>query len=199
MSSVSFRQEDAIDIDAALKSDNHLKILLGFTALRDFIRQNEEKKTEVNELNPRLRRSKTFMLEEVIQGKGAAMLTALGRTPRPEVEYHSMGFDTYLELIQFAFSHSKLVEENTVSILIRNLNELLCQDMLQEDDESSDLEQLYWGKLIKIVEDDPNTGAEFLNKLNLWNTICLRANSQVRLNIRLTHCFSYIILHAACN
>ena len=61
-----------------------------------------------------------------------------------------MGFETYLELIKFAFNNPKLVDENTIDLLISNLNVFLCQDYLSED---SNLEELYWEKLLKIIED----------------------------------------------
>lgn len=109
ISSVSFMQEDAVDIDSALESNNHMKVLLGFTAMRDFIRKSGKNLTSAIDFNSELRHGKNFEFEETIRGKGVAMLNALSKAPRPEVEYHSMGFDTFLELIRFAFSNPKLV------------------------------------------------------------------------------------------
>ena len=109
ISSVNLMQEDAVNIDSALESNNHFKVLLGFTAMRDFIRKSGKNLTSAIDFNSELRHGKNFEFEEAIRGKDVAMLNALSKAPRPEVEYHSMGFDTYLELIRFAFSNPKLV------------------------------------------------------------------------------------------
>ena len=63
-----------------------------------------------------------------------------------------------------------------------------------------DLEELYWSKLVKKIEDDPAQGVDFIFKVKLWKTICTRAYSNnERLSNGLAYSFSYIILHAACN
>ena len=55
------------------------------------------------------------------------------------------------------------------------MNELLGLD---EVTIVHDLEELYWDKLVKIMEDDPREGVEFIYKINLWRTICTRAYRQ---------------------
>ena len=65
------------------------------------------------------------MLEEVIEGQGVAIKNALGREPQPEVDYHSMGFDVFIELIQFGLNNPKVIQAATTNSFIQNLNELL--------------------------------------------------------------------------
>ena len=137
------------------------------------------------------------MVEQVIADLGATIKTALSRTPLPEYEYHSVGFDIFIELIQFAFDNPFIVEQATTDSYIENLNELFC---LEEVIIVHDLEELYWSRLVKKIEDNPVQGVDFIYKVNLWRTICTRAyNTKDRLNNRIAYSFSYIILHAACN
>ena len=73
---------------------------MGFKALRDYIRQAKQSdQTKVAETNKMLRRSRTFMIGQVISGIGGLIKEALSRTPLPEFEYHSEGFDIFVELI----------------------------------------------------------------------------------------------------
>ena len=137
------------------------------------------------------------MVEQVIADLGVSIKTALSRTPLPEYEYHSVGFDIFIELIQFAFDNPFIVEQATTDSYIDNLNELLC---LEEVIIVHDLEELFWSRLAKKIEDNPVQGVDFIYKVNLWRTICTRAyNTKYRLNNIIAYSFSYIILHAACN
>ena len=137
------------------------------------------------------------MVEQIIADLGVPIKMALSRTPLPEYEYHSVGFDIFIELIQFAFDNPFFVEQATTDSYIDHLNSLLC---LEEVMIVHDLEELYWSKLVKKIEDNPAQGVDFIYKINLWRTICTRAyNSKIRLNNRIAYSFSYIILHAACN
>ena len=151
----------------------------------------------MDETNKQLRRSKTFMMEEVISSMGTCIKIALSRAPEPEVDYHELGFDVFIELIKFAFNNPQLVERHTLESYLVNLNELLRnEEVLTEE---SELEDLFWEKIVKIIEDDPSYGPELIYKFDLWDTICMRATSKLRLNNRLAYFFSYVILHAACN
>lgn len=82
-----------------------------------------------------------------------------------------MGFDIFIVLIQFGLSNPKVIQAATTNSFIQNLNELLLTDELTEE-----LEELFWEKLVQLVEKEPWTGAEFIYKLDLWGTICQRAN-----------------------
>ena len=54
-SSVSFKlidgEDDSVNIQKALNSSNHVQILMGFTALRDYIKQVAENRTSAVETN----------------------------------------------------------------------------------------------------------------------------------------------------
>ena len=93
------------------------------------------------------------MVEKVIKGVGDSIKTALSRTPLPEYEYHSLGFDVLVELIKFSFDNSYIVEPTTINSYIDSLNDLLG---LEEMIIVHDLEELYWDKLVKIIDDDPS-------------------------------------------
>ena len=99
LSHVSLQQEDTVNIDESLRSDNHLKILLGLTAFRTFFQR--QIKEETTNFNPKHLSNRIAGLNQMVKNKGEMFKIAMLR-PQPveaAAQYHVLGFEVLLETI----------------------------------------------------------------------------------------------------
>ena len=112
-------------ITEIISSDNHLDILEGLTCLRELM--DEKLKLETKECNMKHSENRTLDMLDIIKDNGNAIKSALLRLPRPESDYHGMGLDLFLDLIQMTFTYPWLFKTESCDELISEINDLLVQ------------------------------------------------------------------------
>ena len=83
--------------------ENHLDILEGFICLRELM--DEKLKLETKECNLKHSENRTYDMLDIIKDNGNAIKIALLRPPRPECDFHSVGLDLFLDLIQMTMDN----------------------------------------------------------------------------------------------
>ena len=117
------QSEDAVNIDEALRSGNPLKIVVGLSAFRQFLRKMLYQETV--HYNPHKLSNRKAGLNDLIKGKEESIKVALLTEFRPEIDYHLLGFDIMLETIQSVQKYPVLFADGLVDVLIANLNSII--------------------------------------------------------------------------
>ena len=137
---VRITTKDVIDMKQALASDNHMKILVGFTCLdkyfkakMEWLSTGDKKMLVADELKEQFK--------EVLNGTCKLMLDALKRDPKPPIEYHELGYNTYLQLVQDMHTYPKVFDEDNKREMFKGLKTLIIS-------KKPDLELRIWQHLV---------------------------------------------------
>ena len=142
-----------------------MKIYAGFVAFRKLL--ETKMKEQTTECNPKNIESRRFLLEEILHGKSKFIKEALLRESEPyEVEYHELGFQLLLDLIQLILRYPLMFKPEIPDELISDLNDLLRK--LAEDASKIKLYEKFCLLLVQKIDYDQKNGPELIFKLNLW-------------------------------
>ena len=114
---MSLQAHDTVNIDEALKSDSHIRILLGFTAFRTFFQRQLNEET--TNFNPRHLSNRIAGLNQLVKSKGEAFKTAMLKPPQKDAQYHMLGFEIFLEAIKGTFEYPMLFEPEMSTELVK--------------------------------------------------------------------------------
>ena len=115
---------------------------------------------------------RSYMSKELIKGKGQMIKEVLLKGPvSSQLDYHALGLDTFLDLIDCTRSYKDLFEESLSDNLIDELNDLLLELEYNPRNDQLGLQEIYWQKIVERIENDPKEGPSFIYRLKLWNTI----------------------------
>ena len=65
------------------------------------------------------------MIADFVAGKSSLIKNALARPPRVEAMYHEMGFDVFLEYLDYVFEYPRMFAEGLMQALAKDFNELV--------------------------------------------------------------------------